>query len=70
MPIETKEARMTATPTAPARDPLAGDPAEALIRGMVATIVREAHPLAVILFGSRAWRPPPPERRRPARRPA
>jgi len=53
MPIETKEARMTTTPTAPARDPLAGDPAEALIRGMVATIVREAHPLAVILFGSR-----------------
>ncbi len=42
--------------TTPTRDPLAGDPAEAAIRGMVATIVREARPrpLAVILFGSRA----------------
>jgi len=40
--------------TVPAHDPLAGDPAEGTIRGMVATIVREAHPLAVILFGSRA----------------
>lgn len=53
---------MTQTPTqtsitpTPARDPLAGDPAEAAIRSMVATIVREARPraLAVILFGSRA----------------
>lgn len=42
--------------TTPARDPLTGDPAEAAIRGMVETIVREARPrpLAVILFGSRA----------------
>ncbi len=47
---------MTTTPTVPAHDPLAGDPAEAAIRGMVETIVREARPraLAVILFGSRA----------------
>ncbi len=47
---------MATTPTIPARDPLAGDPAEAVIRGMVETIVREARPraLAVILFGSRA----------------
>ncbi len=46
----------TTDATAPARDPLAGDPAEAAIRGMVETIVREARPrpLAVILFGSRA----------------
>ncbi len=47
---------MTTTPRIPARDPLAGDPAEGIIRGMVETIVREARPraLAVILFGSRA----------------
>ena len=47
---------MTTIPTILARDPLAGDPAEAAIRGMVETIVREARPrpLAVILFGSRA----------------
>jgi len=46
------QARTTTT----ARDPLTGDPAEAAIRGMVETIVREARPrpLAVILFGSRA----------------
>jgi len=46
----------TTTPTTPTRDPLAGDPAEAAIRGMVATIVRETQPrpLSVILFGSRA----------------
>ncbi len=40
-----------ATPTC---DPLAGDPAAEIIQGMVTAIVREAHPLAVILFGSRA----------------
>ncbi len=36
-------------------DPLAGDPSAGAIRGMVATIVREANPspLAVLLFGSR-----------------
>jgi len=54
MPIETKEARMTTTPTAPARDPLAGDPDAATIRAIVAAIVDMVHPLAVILFGSRA----------------
>ena len=37
---------MATTPTIPARDPLAGDPAEAAIRGMVETIVRGAQPLA------------------------
>ncbi len=47
---------MATTPTIPTRDPLTGDPAEGIIRGMVETIVREARPrpLAVILFGSRA----------------
>lgn len=46
----------TTTPMSAARDPLVGDPAEGMIRGMVETIVREAWPraLAVILFGSRA----------------
>jgi len=45
---------MATTPAIPTRDPLTGDPAEGTIRGMVATIAREARPLAVILFGSRA----------------
>jgi len=47
---------MATTSTTSTRDPLAGDPAEGIIRGMVETIVREARPraLAVILFGSRA----------------
>ena len=46
---------MTRTTTPTTRNPLVGDPAEAAIRGMVATIVREARPrpLAVILCGSR-----------------
>ena len=61
---------MTQT-TTPPRDPLAGDPAEAAIRSMVETIVREArpHPLAVILFGARARRPSPHQRRRFSHRP-
>jgi predicted nucleotidyltransferase len=47
---------MATTPTTQTRNPLAGDSAEGIIRGMVETIVREARPraLAVILFGSRA----------------
>lgn len=47
---------MATTPTIPDHDPLTGDPAEAAIRRMVETIVRQARPrpLAVILFGSRA----------------
>ncbi len=60
---------MTTTPTAPARDPLAGDPDAATIRAIVAAIVDTiraivaaivdtVHPLAVILFGSRARRLP------------
>jgi predicted nucleotidyltransferase len=35
-------------------DPLAGDPAATLIRGIVASIVHAVDPLAIVLFGSRA----------------
>lgn len=54
-------------PAAPARGPLAGDPAAALVWAMVERIAREArpHPLAVILFGSRARGLPAYKRRRP-----
>lgn len=52
---------------APTRNPLAGDPAATLVWAMVERIVRDArpHPLAVILFGSRAWGLSPYQRRRP-----
>ncbi len=42
------------TPTALARDPLANDPEAAAIRAVVVAIVDTVHPLAVVLFGSRA----------------
>lgn len=53
---------------APARNPLAGDPAAALVWAVVERIVREAQPRppTVILFGSRARGLSPYKRRRPS----
>jgi len=51
--MKGREVRMTTIPT-PTRDLLTGDPDGPAIHDLVAAIVGAVHPLAIVLFGSRA----------------